>query len=154
MWSRISMPFMEPKCFFTMFTAACYWTIPWIRWIHSTFSHSISFRSILILSSYLHLCLPHGLLPSSFLTKILYAFLISPSCGTSQLPWFDDLNNIWWRVRIMELLSMQFSTASPYFFSVSSKYSPKHPVFKCPQSMLNPYGQTPSFTHIQNSKYN
>jgi hypothetical protein len=40
----------------------------------------ISLRSILILSSHLHLGLPSGPFPSDFPTKILYAFHISPIC--------------------------------------------------------------------------
>jgi len=42
-------------------------------------SHHISLKPILtILSSYLFFGLPSGITPSEFLTKILYAFLISP----------------------------------------------------------------------------
>jgi hypothetical protein len=40
-------------------------------------SPSISLRSILTLSTYLHLGLPNGLFPSGFSTKILYAFLFA-----------------------------------------------------------------------------
>jgi hypothetical protein len=39
-------------------------------------------RSILILSAHLRLGLPNGLLPSGFLTNILYAFLLSPIRAT------------------------------------------------------------------------
>jgi len=39
-------------------------------------------RSILILSSHLPLGLPCGVLPSGFLTKILYATLVSPIHAT------------------------------------------------------------------------
>jgi hypothetical protein len=38
--------------------------------------------SILILSTYLCLCHPYGLYPSSFLIKALYAFIFSPMCAT------------------------------------------------------------------------
>jgi hypothetical protein len=39
---------------------------------------SLSLRSILILSTYLRLCLPSGLFPSSFPTNIRHSFLFSP----------------------------------------------------------------------------
>jgi len=42
----------------------------------------MSLRSILRLSSYLHLGLLSGLFSSGFATKILYTFLISPMLAT------------------------------------------------------------------------
>jgi hypothetical protein len=44
--------------------------------------HPISLRSILILSSHLHLGLPSGRFPSGFHTKILYALLFTPIRAT------------------------------------------------------------------------
>ena len=44
--------------------------------------HPTSWRSILILSTYLRLGLPSGLFPSGFPTKTLYAPLSSPICAT------------------------------------------------------------------------
>jgi len=44
--------------------------------------HAISLRSILILSSHLHLGLPTGIFPSGFPIKILYVVLISPMYAT------------------------------------------------------------------------
>jgi hypothetical protein len=52
-------------------------------------------RSLSLFSSYMHLDFPSSLFPSSFLTKILYAILISPfvvhvlliSCSLTWLPW-------------------------------------------------------------------
>lgn len=44
--------------------------------------HLSSPRTILILPSHLHLCLPSGLFHSVFLTKILYGFLFSPKHAT------------------------------------------------------------------------
>jgi len=50
--------------------------------IHSASFYLISLRSILILFSLMCLDLLSGLLPSGFLTKILYAFLIAPMYAT------------------------------------------------------------------------
>jgi len=93
---------------------AHHWSLFWARWKQSTPSHPISLRPILILS-YLHLSLPNGLLPSGFLTKILYAFLIFSMCATRPthiILWFDHLNNIWWSIQVMKFFIMQFSPAS------------------------------------------
>jgi len=43
---------------------------------------STSWRSILLLSSHLRLCLPSGLFPSGFSTKTLYTPLLSPISAT------------------------------------------------------------------------
>ena len=53
--------------FITMSTRACYMFLFWDRWIQSTPSHHVSWRSILILFSRSW----SGLFPSGFLTKIL-----------------------------------------------------------------------------------
>jgi hypothetical protein len=91
----------------------------WARWIQSTPSHPISLRSIIILSFYLRLCLPSGLFPSRFRTKILYAFLIPLSAlympCPSHPPWLNHPNNIWWSVQVMKLLITQSSPASRHF---------------------------------------
>ena len=44
--------------------------------------HSTSWRSILILSSHLRLCLPNGVFPSGFPTNTLYTPLLSPIRAT------------------------------------------------------------------------
>jgi hypothetical protein len=74
--------FYGTRRFITVFTRTRHWSLSWARWIQSTPSHTVSLRSILMLTSYLRLCLPSGLFPSSFPTKILYAFLISSMCST------------------------------------------------------------------------
>jgi len=68
--------------FTTMVTRVRHCSLSWARWIQFTSSQSISLRSILILSSHLHLGLPNGFLPSGFLTNILYVFLFSPVHAT------------------------------------------------------------------------
>jgi len=56
--------------------------LSWARRIQTTFNHSVSLRSIPILS--LHWCLffPSDILSSGFPTVILYEFLISSICAT------------------------------------------------------------------------
>jgi hypothetical protein len=48
-------------------------------------SHSISSKPILILSSHLHLGLPSSHFPSDYVTKILYAFPVSPIWGREEM---------------------------------------------------------------------
>jgi hypothetical protein len=45
---------------------------------------------------------------------------------------------------------MQFSPNSCHFIPLRSKYSPKHPVLKHPQSKFFPLRERPGFTPIQN----
>jgi hypothetical protein len=54
--------FYGTQRFITMFTRALYWSLSSARSIQYIPSHSISLRSILILSTHLHLGLPSGLL--------------------------------------------------------------------------------------------
>jgi hypothetical protein len=58
--------------FLTMLTGALHWSLSCARLIQSTPSHPISLRSILILSTHLHLGLPSGRVPSGIPINILY----------------------------------------------------------------------------------
>jgi len=60
----------------------CHLSLSWATWIQSLALHPTSWRSVLILSSYLCLGLPSGLFPSGFPTKTLYMPLLSPICTT------------------------------------------------------------------------
>jgi len=68
--------------FITVFTSAWHWSLSYTRCIQSqNFPPYFSkINSNIIFSSYL--CLPSGFLPLGFLTKTLYAFLISPIHAT------------------------------------------------------------------------
>ena len=52
------------RMFITVFTTAHHLSVSCVRLIQSTTSKAISLRSVLILSSYLRLCIPSGLLPA------------------------------------------------------------------------------------------
>ena len=58
--------------FITAFRSVCHLSLSWASPIQSIYPHPNSQRSILILSTYLHLGLPSGLLPSVFPSKTLY----------------------------------------------------------------------------------
>jgi hypothetical protein len=74
--------FCGTRRFITVFTRALYWSLSRARSIKYIPPHTISLRSILILSFYLCLGLPSGLFPSGFPNKILYTFLFSPIRAT------------------------------------------------------------------------
>jgi hypothetical protein len=54
-----------------VFTKARHWTLSWASWIQFAPLIPISLRSILMLSSYLCLGLPSGLMPLGLPTKTL-----------------------------------------------------------------------------------
>ena len=56
----------------------CHLSLSWATWIQSLALHPTSWRSVLILSSYLCLGLPSGLFPSGFPTKTLNTPLLFP----------------------------------------------------------------------------
>jgi len=70
--------FYGTQRFTTAFTSASHLSVSWDSLIQSIPPLPTSWRSILILSSHLHLGLPSGLFPSDFPTKTLYTPLLSP----------------------------------------------------------------------------
>jgi len=96
--------------------------------------HPISVKPILILSFYVHFCLPSGLFPSGFLMNsvwISHCSYISFFTCLSYSHWYDHSNNIWRR-----LLVIQSSPASCHFLSLRSKYSPQRFIIRHCQSTL------------------
>ena len=69
--------FYGTRRFITAFTSACHLSLSWAGSIQSTRPHPASWRSILILSSYLGLGLPSDLFPSGLPNKTLYTPLLS-----------------------------------------------------------------------------
>ena len=76
--SQETPAFDGTRRFITMFTRACHCYVSWARWIQSTSSHYIYLRSTFVLSS--HLGISVTVTTSGLPTKILYAFLVSPTC--------------------------------------------------------------------------
>jgi len=74
--------FYETRRFITALTSARDLSLSWASSIQSTHPQPTSRRSILILSFYLRLGLPSGLLPSGFSTKTLYTPFPSPIRAT------------------------------------------------------------------------
>ena len=74
--------FHKTRRFITALTSVRHLSLSWASPIQSIYTHATSWRSVLILSTHLHLGLPSGLLPSSFPTKTLYTPLSSPIRAT------------------------------------------------------------------------
>ena len=74
--------FHGTRRFITALTSVRHLPLYWASPIQSIYPHPTSWRSILILSTHLHLGLPTGLFPSGFPTKTLYTPLSSPICAT------------------------------------------------------------------------
>lgn len=97
-----------------------------------------SFPKFHLISFHLHLGFPCSLFPSGFWTKFFMHVCLPHACYISypsSPPWFHR-SNISWGIQIMELTIMHFPSVSSHFIAPRYKYSPKHPVYKHPQSMF------------------
>ena len=74
--------FRRTRRFITALTSVRQLSLSWASPIQSIYPHPTSWRSILILSTYLRLGLPTGLFPSGFPTKTLHTPLSSPIRAT------------------------------------------------------------------------
>jgi hypothetical protein len=109
--------FYGTRRFITVFTRALHWSLSWARSIHS-----ISLRSILILSTHLRL----GLF---LLASLAVPYMHSSSPHSfympcpSHPPWLDHSNYVWRGVQVMKFLIMQFSPISSLHHSADQIFS-------------------------------
>ena len=75
--------FHGTRRFITALTSVRHLSLSWASPIQSTYPHPTSWRSILTLSTHLHLGLPSGLFPSGFSTNTLY----NPLSSTIRATW-------------------------------------------------------------------
>jgi hypothetical protein len=127
-YSRISQHFMEPEGSLPCSQEPS--TGPYPEPDQSSPYHPILslVRSILMLSTYLHLGLPSGFFPLAF-PPISCMYSSSPhSCympRPSHPPWCTHTNYIWQRVQVMKLLIMQFFPTSCHFIEEQDRMKPQ-----------------------------
>jgi len=101
------------------FTTAHNLSLFWVRWIQPKPSHSISLRFISIVSSHLQ--------SSHFRFSNQQPACIFPPqmCATcpAHLIFLYHTNNVWWRVKIIQLVIIHFSWHSCYFVLLRTKVS-------------------------------
>ena len=145
--------FYGTRRFITAFIGPRHLSLSWASSFHSTLAHLTSWRSTLILSSHLRLDLPSGLFLSGYLTKTLYAPLLSPIHATC--PAHLILPDVITRTILGEQAPryVVFSTHLLHLL-LRPKYSPQSPILKHPQPVFLPQCERPSFTPIQNNRQN
>ena len=122
--------------FITALTSVRHLSLSWASPIQFIYPHPTSWRSILILSTHLHLGLPSGLFPSSFPTKTLYTPLSSPIHATcpAHLIHLDFITRT--------ILGEEYRYFAPHY-AISSIPPLPHPSLVRIFSST-PYSQTPS----------
>ena len=128
--------FHRTRKFITALTSVRHLSLSWASPIQSIYPHPTSWRSILILSTHLHLGLPSGLFPSGFPTKTVYTFLSSPICATCPAHLISILSPAQYCVRSTNHLVSRYAVSSItpcHLVPPRSKYSPQHHVLKHPQ---------------------
>jgi hypothetical protein len=80
--------------------------------------------------------------------NFVYFYHLSHACymyRSSDPPWFDRHNNIWFNVQVTKFLIMDSSPVFRHSSPLMSKYSLHHSVFRHPQSVFLPYFESPTF---------
>jgi hypothetical protein len=110
-YTKTSLRFMKTKVsVLCQNSSSPQFSILQAKWIQSTISQTILFRSLLVLHFHLHLDLPRCLFLSRFLIKFVYIRFLSVSL--SCVPYFPSISlfsiwspKSWWEVQ-MKLLDM------------------------------------------------
>jgi hypothetical protein len=118
-----------------VFTRALHWSVSWGRSNQSTSSHPIYIRSILILSSYVCVGLPLGLLHlfEPKLCKYFSSLLYQLHAPLISYAWFGHSNYVLQEIQILKPLILQlsaepccFSLFGPNIFSLHIEYLTRH----------------------------
>ena len=123
--------------------------------VFSPYSHSTSWRFILILPSYLRLGLQVVSFPQVSTPKLCIHLSPPHTCylpRSSLSSTFDHPNNIWWGVQIMKLPIL--SPLPCYLVALRPNVFPRYPVLKHPQPTFLTQSERPCFTSIQNKSQN
>jgi len=126
--------FYGTRRFITAFTSGRHLSLTWASSIHSVPPHLISWRSIVIVSSHIRLCLSSGLFPSVFPTIILDHLsspLIRATCPAHLIildliirKIFDE------QYRSLSSSLCSFLHSPCHLVPLRSKCSPEHPILK------------------------
>jgi len=133
--------FQGTRRFITALTNFRQLSLSWASPIQSIYPHLTPCRSILILSTHLHLGLPSGLLHYGFPTKTLYTPYPHPYAPHAQpISFFSILSPAQYWLRSTSHLSPRYaiSTIPPLPRAPKSKYFPQHPVLKHPHPPFLP----------------
>ena len=99
--------------FITALTSVLHLSLSWTSPIQSRYPHPISWRSVLILSIHLRLCLSSGLFPSGFPTKTLYTPSPHPYAPHAQpISFFSILSPARYWVRSTNHLAPRYAVSS------------------------------------------
>lgn len=136
-----------------MFKRPLYWSLSWLKLIQFVPSPNISLSSILIFLFILRQCLPHGLHPSGFITKILYApFTMRSTCLVDLILHDLTIFPTYGEDRMLRSSSLCNFLYLPTILSFFFGYSSQGPVLKCYQFLFFLQSHRQNFPPIQNYK--